>query len=86
MFSGDFHIVLVLCWILINLHIRLEAEYHAYVLVLCWILINLHKAHHEPPKSHGFSTLLDIDKLTPAAILNQRITVLVLCWILITIV
>ncbi len=35
------------------------------VLVLCWILINLHRAYASARMEHGFSTLLDIDKLTP---------------------
>ena len=34
--------VLVLCWILINLHRADELGSRIEVLVLCWILINLH--------------------------------------------
>ena len=36
------HVVLVLCWILINLHKHLISYLLLHVLVLCWILINLH--------------------------------------------
>ena len=34
--------VLVLCWILINLHDKSPSGAWNVVLVLCWILINLH--------------------------------------------
>ena len=34
--------VLVLCWILINLHLPSAVDTIGFVLVLCWILINLH--------------------------------------------
>ena len=37
--------VLVLCWILINLHSSSKKQLHKLVLVLCWILINLHTGH-----------------------------------------
>ena len=41
------HVVLVLCWILINLHKHLISYLLLHVLVLCWILINLHSRSTE---------------------------------------
>ena len=35
-------LVLVLCWILINLYLKLMSMVGKPVLVLCWILINLY--------------------------------------------
>ena len=58
--------VLVLCWILINLHRISEIYDFGTVLVLCWILINLHPVPTTNLQTPGFSTLLDIDKLTQA--------------------
>ena len=56
--------VLVLCWILINLHVIHKQDILVVVLVLCWILINLHIGGSVGASVPGFSTLLDIDKLT----------------------
>ena len=57
--------VLVLCWILINLHKHYANITTVVVLVLCWILINLHASIYYSISLLSFSTLLDIDKLTP---------------------
>ena len=61
-------LVLVLCWILINLHHWCIYCAASNVLVLCWILINLHFLIIVLHWFIRFSTLLDIDKLTPKGI------------------
>ena len=62
--EGVQSVVLVLCWILINLHAETRMGVDGQVLVLCWILINLHLCKRYGSQ-YSFSTLLDIDKLTP---------------------
>ena len=61
-------LVLVLCWILINLYYRRAAPRQQNVLVLCWILINLYARCFIMSLAWRFSSLLDIDKLIPIPI------------------
>ena len=71
--------VLVLCWILINLHNWYDSGKANVVLVLCWILINLHCRALKGFLTHCFSTLLDIDNVVMITVYFSVFKLLATC-------